>query len=114
MMSVTLLSTTRQNGISEPKGIGSDVFGSQLVPGLRVDMRLVQNTPQRSDRDFMVTRHNGSIDVAVRLPCEFNVTSFLADLSETRRLKTTLDLAESQRLKPPQPQPRSDALRADG
>src|SRR6185437_6120015 len=61
----------------------------------------------------MVTRHNGRIGPVVRLPCELNVTSLLTDLTETRRFKTTLDLAESQRPKSPQPLPRFGAPQAD-
>ena len=93
--------------------IESDLAGSKLVPGFGIGVRLIQNAPQRSYRDFVVTGHNGRIRTAVRLPRELNVTSFLADFSETRRLKTTLDLTESQRLKSPQPLPRFGALWAD-
>jgi hypothetical protein len=42
------------------------------------------------------------------------VAALLADLFKTRCFKAALDLAESQRPKPPQPLPRFDALREDG
>ena len=63
-------------------------------------MRLVEDTPERPDRNFVLPRHDRRICALSRNARELDVNSFLADLLKTCRFKATLDLAKTERLKP--------------
>jgi hypothetical protein len=55
---------------------------------------------------FGLLWHDGRVNSLLTPPHKFDVTAFLPGFHESRCLKSTLDLAEWQGLKPPQPQPR--------
>src|ERR1700691_5085139 len=61
----------------------------------------------------MMPRHDDGVSTLGYRTRELHVTPLLADLFKTRGFKTTLDLAEAERLKPPQPLPRFGAPSED-
>ena len=77
--------------ISEKMGSapGTSFFGvnpgdSHFVPGIRVDVSLIEDTARCPDRYFMPSRHNCGIRAVRRYARELYVTSFLVDLFKTR------------------------------
>ena len=79
----------------------------QPIPFLNVDMCLVENTSERSNGDVAFPGYNRDVNDFSNSAHELNVATLLAGFFEASRFKTALDLAERQRIKPPQPQPRS-------
>jgi hypothetical protein len=82
----------------------------KLIPIVDIEVRLIQDASQRTDRDLMLSWNNRGIHKRSRSANELDVAAFLTELPKACELETTLDLAKRLRLKPPQPQPRLPAL----
>ena len=67
---------------------------SELLPVLRTDECLVENTTESSHRDFMLPGdYHGVCSLTIDAG-ELDVTTLLARLSKTGSFKTALDFAE--------------------
>jgi hypothetical protein len=93
--------------------VAVESHSSELIPLLRIDVSLIENTAQRSDWNFGFSRHNHSVDETAARSHKLHVASSLANLHEACGLKTPLDLAKGLRLKPTQPLPQQFAPSAD-
>ena len=78
---------------------------TQRVPLGKIDVGLIQDAAQGSDRNFVLPRHDGRVDGIAESPHELDVAALLAGFDKSRRLKTPLDFTERLRTKPRQPQP---------
>jgi len=78
----------------------------QLVPLVRVDVSLIQDTSESTHRNLGSLGDYRGVDDFSRPADEFDVAALLTRLNKSRRLKPALDFAEGLRLKPPQPRPR--------
>ena len=79
----------------------------QPIPFFHVDMGLLENTSERANGDIAFSRYYRDVNDFSKSPHEFDMAALLAGFEEAHRFKTSLDLAEGLRIKPPQPQPRS-------
>ena len=66
---------------------------SELLPVLRTDECLVQNTAESSHRDFMLPGDYHGVRSLATDAAELDVTTLLAYLSKTGSFKTALDFA---------------------
>jgi hypothetical protein len=67
---------------------------SELLPVLRTDVCLVQNTAESSHRDFMLPGDYRGVRSVATDARELDVTTLLAYLLKTGSFKATLDFAE--------------------
>ena len=86
---------------------------TKTLPGLRINVSLLENTPKCAYWDLALLWHDHRINGLLRTANEFHVTTLLASFDEAYGFQPALHLPEGQRPKPPQPQPRSFVLSAD-
>src|SRR5579883_2779180 len=79
-----------------------DLRHSVFVPRFGVDIGLIQNTAKRSDRHLVFSRHDRCICALTQRSRELHMASLLADFDKTGGFKAALDLAKTERIKPPQ------------
>lgn len=70
------------------------IRNSELFPLVEADVRLVQNTAQRTDWDLLFSRNDCCIRPGIADSREFHVTAFLAHFPEPRGFKAALDLSK--------------------
>ena len=61
---------------------------AEFLPVLGIDVDLVENTAQRTDRDFALTGNYRGVDGLAEAPDKLYVTSFLMGFYEPCRLKS--------------------------
>lgn len=79
----------------------------EFFPLFRIDVRLVENAAQSSDRDFPLFGNDRGVDDFALVPNEFDMAALLAGFDKARAFEAALNLAVREGLKPPQFRPRS-------
>ena len=81
-------------------------FSAEAVPIVRVQMGLAEDASQRAHRNIVFLWHDSGVGEITGSADEFDVAALLAHFDETGRFKPSLDLAERQGPKSPEPRPR--------
>lgn len=71
-----------------------DLSSTEPIPFIRIDMRLVEDTPQSSDWHLWLLGHDRSVDRGAKAANELHMAALLACLGKARRLQPTLDFSE--------------------